>query len=180
MRTMFIQMRQSNDAILKFTQDFLTWYSSQRNGFMIKSVSFVLAGLIDEILLMYKEIASLKNIEIFSAGCKETVFTDRNILEVILRNLLDNAIKYTEQGSVTISCRKTAGSISIRVEDTGPGIPIQILEQLEMYYSLETQYSLATFGYRFIFTLSQKIGALLYVTNKKGSGASITIVLPIT
>lgn len=180
MRTIFIQMKQSNDAILKFTQDFLTWYSSQRNGFMIKGVSFVLEGLIDEILLMYKEIASLKNIEIFSAGCKETMFTDRNILEVILRNLLDNAIKYTERGSVNISCHKTADSISIRVEDTGPGIPIQILEQLEMYYSLETQYSLATFGYRFIFTLSQKIGALLYVTNKKGTGASITIVLPIT
>jgi len=51
-----------------------------------------------------------------------TVLTDPNLLERVLRNLLDNAVKFTEHGSVMLSLREANGQAVIAVADTGCGI----------------------------------------------------------
>lgn len=51
------------------------------------------------------------------------VFTDPHLLERVLRNLLDNAVKFTHQGSVTLRLRREGGNALIEVADTGSGIP---------------------------------------------------------
>lgn len=52
-----------------------------------------------------------------------TIDTDPRLLEQMLRNLLSNALKYTERGKVLLGCRRRAGVVSIEVWDTGIGIP---------------------------------------------------------
>jgi signal transduction histidine kinase len=51
------------------------------------------------------------------------VFSDPLLLERILRNLISNAIRYTERGRVLIGCRRRGETVSIEVWDTGIGIP---------------------------------------------------------
>jgi CheY-like chemotaxis protein len=51
------------------------------------------------------------------------VSSDPLLLELILRNLISNAIKYTERGGVTVECREEDGTALIEVTDTGRGIP---------------------------------------------------------
>jgi signal transduction histidine kinase/ActR/RegA family two-component response regulator len=68
-------------------------------------------------------------------GC--AVSTDRRHLERILRNLLDNALKYTEGGAVSLSVAQDDGTIRIRVTDSGIGIPPDAHEQVfEEFYQL--------------------------------------------
>lgn len=55
--------------------------------------------------------------------CRAVLRTDAALLERILRNLLSNAIRYTEQGGILIGCRRRGARLSIEVWDTGPGIP---------------------------------------------------------
>jgi PAS domain S-box-containing protein len=52
-----------------------------------------------------------------------TIVTDPQMLDSVLNNLISNAIKYTDHGSVTVSTRRINGSAVITVQDTGIGIP---------------------------------------------------------
>jgi signal transduction histidine kinase len=56
------------------------------------------------------------------------VLTDEMALTAILRNLVSNAIKYTDKGEVQLTVRTADGRIQIRVSDTGTGIPANQLE----------------------------------------------------
>lgn len=57
--------------------------------------------------------------------CSATIETDRSKLEIVLTNLITNALKYTREGEVAVSVRGRSGAqrVDFRVEDTGPGIP---------------------------------------------------------
>ncbi len=56
-------------------------------------------------------------------SCRHFVHSDPGLLEQLIRNLLSNAMKYTERGRVLLGCRKHGDKLRIEVWDTGPGIP---------------------------------------------------------
>lgn len=58
------------------------------------------------------------------------VRSDPDLLEIVLRNLAVNAVKYAGAGRVLIGCRRAGDSVRIEVHDTGPGIPPDRLEEL--------------------------------------------------
>ncbi|HRO57857.1 MAG TPA: ATP-binding protein [Burkholderiaceae bacterium] len=51
------------------------------------------------------------------------VRSDRSLLERVLRNLIDNAVKYTEKGSILVEARRRNGTVHVLIADTGVGIP---------------------------------------------------------
>ena len=72
---------------------------------------------------------------------------DRDRLAQILTNLVDNAIKFTEQGSVTFGLREEGGRTVLFVEDTGIGVPDKHLYRLgERFYRVDTGRSRAMGG----------------------------------
>ncbi|RYG09890.1 MAG: GAF domain-containing sensor histidine kinase, partial [Chitinophagaceae bacterium] len=60
----------------------------------------------------------------------QVVFTDKRVLEFILRNLLSNANKFTENGTITLSAKKEGVYIIIEVRDTGVGISAEKVAKL--------------------------------------------------
>ena len=66
--------------------------------------------------------ADAKNIVYRSRETHAVVLTDPVLLELILRNLVSNAIRYTNQGGVLVACRKRGAQIALEVWDTGVGI----------------------------------------------------------
>jgi len=61
------------------------------------------------------------------APCSRHIYSDLHLLEQMLRNLISNALKYTEKGGILIGCRRRRGKLSIEVCDTGVGIPVEDL-----------------------------------------------------
>ena len=74
----------------------------------------------------------------FSCEPGLAVTTDRQHLERILRNLLDNAVKYTDRGTITVAAGTSEGRARIRVADTGIGIADEEQERVfEEFYQID-------------------------------------------
>ncbi|WP_415898362.1 NahK/ErcS family hybrid sensor histidine kinase/response regulator [Neptuniibacter sp. QD48_11] len=71
----------------------------------------------------FETIAENKNIRLKLAECSAAVTSDSRLLLRIIRNFISNAIRYTNEGSVLVGCRRKGRMLSIQVWDTGLGIP---------------------------------------------------------
>ena len=98
---------------------------------------FHLADLVVPLADEFAQAASDKKISLRVWGYCNAIVSDRMLLERILRNLISNAIRYTEQGGVLITCRSRDDSILLQVWDTGIGIPQSDQESIfDEYYQL--------------------------------------------
>jgi signal transduction histidine kinase len=57
--------------------------------------------------------------------CREWIRSDQALLQTIIQNLVNNALKYGEGADVLLGCRRRSGKLSIEVHDNGPGIPVE-------------------------------------------------------
>lgn len=89
----------------------------------IHAEHFALQHLLDRIRAEYTPVAQGKGLRLRVANSSAVVFSDRQSLERIVRNLVENAIRYTDSGRVLIGCRQRDGAVELQVCDTGPGIP---------------------------------------------------------
>lgn len=169
-------LKESSNKMCQFSSDFLIWYNSQKGGFVIKSEPIALEEFVRETGAFYEDMARRKGISIeYDIPPGLTIFSDRNILSIILRNLVDNAVKYTQQGSVRIVAEQTDGLIRIRVADTGPGMSAAKIGEILSYTEEETYRATATFGYRFITELLRKLGGTLGIESGPGSGTMVIV-----
>jgi signal transduction histidine kinase len=169
-------LKESSNKMCEFSSDFLIWYNSQKGGFVVKSEPIVLEEFVRETVALYKDMARRKGIAIeYDIPPGLTIFSDRNILSIILRNLVDNAVKYTQQGSVRVVAEQTDGLIRIRVDDTGPGMSATKIREILSYAEEDTYTATATFGYRFITELVGKLGGTLSIEGRPGSGTTVMV-----
>jgi two-component system phosphate regulon sensor histidine kinase PhoR len=65
----------------------------------------------------------------------QTLQIDAEILQHVLFNLLDNAVKYTSEGGVTVSATADAENLTVNIRDTGPGMkPAEIKELFQKFH----------------------------------------------
>ena len=88
-----------------------------------KPESVDLAPILTQLEREFKPLAADKGLTLRVLPTKAKVTTDPALIERVLRNLLGNAVRYTEEGGILVGCRKRGGNIRVEVYDTGPGIP---------------------------------------------------------
>jgi len=117
----------------------------------------------------------------FKTVPKSFVFkTDRVKLVQVITNLLANAFKFTEKGSVNFSCIKKQKKIEIVVADTGIGIEARDLERVFDRFFQTNQLKTGTgLGLAICKSLVLAMGGQISAASKPGSGSVFTISLPI-
>jgi signal transduction histidine kinase len=108
----------------------------RRKKVEVKPGPIKLQQVIPEMVLQYSEPAKNKGIEIIadSTDCA-TLTSDRELVQLILQNLVGNAVKYSKQGQVRIVARKIDnGAVRISVSDDGPGIAPEHLGRIFQPY----------------------------------------------
>ena len=105
---------------------------------------------------------------------------DEHMLEVLARNLIDNAIRYTPGGGdVEVSVSQTAGQISLNVTDSGPGIPPEERCKVfgRFYRILGTGESGSGLGLAIVEQIARPHGATISLTDgKNGRGLSVNVI----
>ena len=105
--------------------------------------------------------------------------TDISLLLIVLRNLLDNAIKHTTKGSIAVSGYATERHQFVTISDTGYGINAEKIIELENGVITKKTSESTQIGYRIVYDLVQKMKGNIHIESTEGKGTKITIQLPV-
>ncbi len=124
------EIRKSSTLSLNLLNNLLQWARIQTRGLKPDPTTFQLAQAVDENIELFKPTAKNKQIEVTSEIPEElTVTADKNMVDLLLRNLLSNGIKFTQpHGSITISAEERNDTVQIAVADTGAGMTDEEIE----------------------------------------------------
>jgi signal transduction histidine kinase len=122
---------------------------------------------------------------IVSAAREIVLQVDADKLQTVIRNLVENAMKYSLPDSrpVEVSAVEENGQVTIRVTDDGPGIPAEDLESIfEPFFRVDRSRSRRSGGYGLGLSISKRIveahGGNITAMNNPGRGASFVTILP--
>jgi signal transduction histidine kinase/CheY-like chemotaxis protein len=114
---------------------------------------------------------------------KETVLSDRTLLLQILRNLVGNAIKYTQTGEVKITATQDTHFLKLCVSDTGPGISLERQATIfDPFFQLPSQHNNNSgfgIGLALVKALAEIMKHPLTLVSEEGKGSMFSILLPI-
>lgn len=114
--------------ILSILEDLVNWVKIENGSVPFRAQTFDAKATAEKVTADLKPAASKKQIEIEVLGQGQTCFGDPNTVRVILKNLVENAIKYTNDGKVRISLDEKEETIVIKVADDGIGITAENLD----------------------------------------------------
>ncbi len=183
----FIQViKRHTDRLTKIVEDLLMLSRIETKEFQLKMEVLRVKDFIDDILDFVKEPAERKKISLFRNEIPSSlaVLADRNYLEQILINLLDNAIKYSpDGGKVTVSAiERDSKEIQFSVEDNGIGIPKEDLFRIfERFYRVDKGRSKELegtgLGLSIVKHLVQAHGGRVWVESQMGKGSTFYFTL---
>ena len=126
------QLNSSVDNTLKMTDNLIIWAKCQMNALEDRRELIYIKEIIEEVTKVFKVIASNKEIVLQTSVMGNPKFMgDRNQIEFVIRNLINNAIKFTrENGIVNVTVTQTTNEIKIVVSDTGIGMSPEFRKQL--------------------------------------------------
>jgi PAS domain S-box-containing protein len=142
---------------------------------------FPIRPVLDHIGASYQPVAAAKGLELrVGATCDTVVRSDPNLLGRMVRNLVENAIRYTEFGYVRLTCHVVNGHARIAVHDTGIGIPPAHLERVfDEFHQLgnpERDRSQGLgLGLSIVQRLSRLLGHPVTVESEPGQGSVFSI-----
>ncbi|WP_144108022.1 hybrid sensor histidine kinase/response regulator [Paraburkholderia sp. BCC1886] len=143
----------------------------------------LLASIVDEHAMS----AAARGLELVSeaGGVSGLVDSDPHRIRQIVNNLVTNAIRYTETGSVRVQLRQRPEVLSFVVSDTGPGvpqaqIPLIFQEFTQLDASRTRRFEGAGMGLTIVQGLVKLFGGTVEVTSTVGKGTAFTVTIPVT
>ena len=183
----FLGYIELNGHRLQERVDSLLDLAKLRAGMMrVHRERFELAIETEGAIQMYEPLAKKKGLKLEMEQPARPVYVelDRSHLERILNNLLDNAIKFTEEGSVTVAISREEGQARLEVRDTGVGIDEAFVPHLFEEFKQEStgltrSYEGSGLGLTITFHLVNLMGGRIIVDSVKGQGTAFIVTFPL-
>ncbi len=181
-------LENSTYSTLNMLDNLLQWSFSQMKGMEIEKTNVNLDEVAQENVLLYMNAAKQKGIVLKTQLQKETVvYADTNIVRLVMRNLLNNAIKYTDEGgSISLTMFKENTEAGFTVSDTGMGIPAHILKNIFILGNREKMRTgtadekSSGLGLVLCNELIQKSGGKITIQSEQGKGTLCKVSFPVS
>jgi len=180
-------INESVDALEGLFSELLDITRIDSGGVEVHDQHFEVGDILRKLRLHFEPSAFEKGLSLRLRGGRHVVFADPLLVERILRNLVSNAIRYTEDGSVLVSCRQRGGRLLLQVWDSGPGIREAEQQKIfdEFYQVPHTRAVTADqrkglgLGLAIVKRLAALMNAPLAMRSEVGRGTVFTLELPI-
>ncbi|RYY71993.1 MAG: HAMP domain-containing histidine kinase [Chitinophagaceae bacterium] len=166
-------------------ENLLQWAKSQMAGASVNAELIDVEHMIEEVKQLLRLQAESKKVYLGSkVESGVYIFADKDMMNLVLRNLVSNAIKFTpENGEINIGAKQTTDAIQLFVEDTGTGIPEESISKLfgdDFYTTKGTHNESGTgLGLKLCKDFINKNGGKIKVHSTVGSGSTFVCSLPI-
>ena len=111
----------------------------------------------------------------------DRIHTDQDILRRVVMNVLGNAVKFTEKGSITLVLKSADGGVELSIADTGPGIPAEELPHIfEEFRQVDGQGSTKTqegsgLGLAIVKKMVELLGGKIKAVSEVGQGTKFSL-----
>jgi len=179
----------SVESLLHIINDILDYSKITSNSLRLESTRFDLKQVLGDVHLLMKSTAEAKGIDFvfdYPEDSHRNFLGDPTRIRQIIFNLVGNAIKFTHKGQVKLACRinPTGGrqNVSVRIEDTGIGIPVDrlaaVFDQFEQADNSTTrQFGGTGLGLAISRTLAIMMGGDVQVDSALGEGSTFTVAM---
>jgi len=179
----FELMANQLDATLILLNDLLSWSNTLFNNTKEAEIPFSMQSVTADVFeLLHGNAVSKKLLLKNKIDPAVMMAANRSIVMFIIRNLVNNAIKFTKEGGVTVSATVMSDAVSITVSDTGVGM---LPDQLKKYTSGSLSSSPGTenekgsgMGLILINEFLLQLNGRLQAKSFPGKGTSVTVILP--
>ena len=180
-------VRGGAESLLEIVNDLLDIARIEAGKTVVRPTEFSVADLFAALRGMFRPLLASDAVELIFGATDglPLLVSDEGKISQILRNLVANAIKFTERGSVRVSAESAGeGTVAFRVADTGIGIAPEDQESIfEEFAQLETPLQRTAGGTGLGLPLSRRLAGLLggslTVRSTPGAGSTFTLLLPI-
>ncbi len=178
-------IHRSEKALLALISDVLDFAQAEAGTIEVFAEPFEVRAVLDEVEAMVAVQARERGLAFHRAPAEPGLRAhgDPRRVRQVLANLVDNAVKYTDAGSVTVSAGRDGGRVRIAVADTGRGIAGDRLESVfDRFVQLERGRSERSvegvgLGLTIARDLARRMGGDLAVESRPGSGSTFTLTL---
>jgi signal transduction histidine kinase len=181
-----VKLKSSLNISQNTLENLLNWSLSQMEGIRTQKTKFNIEEVIKEVIQLTDETASRKKISVgFKSGEGILVNADVNQVNLILRNILNNAIKFSRHNSsITIETKTQNGFCRTSVLDTGLGMTTDeistVLNSNEYFTKSGTDKEKGTgLGFLLCKDFIKRNGGEVFVNSELGKGTNVTFTLPL-
>jgi signal transduction histidine kinase len=177
-KQIFREITKTTTNITVFVTDILRWLDMSRHSYQPVTETFVFNDFVKPHYNLYIDIANEKKLQFELKSAPDfQIATDKNNLGIIIRNMIDNAIKYTDNGKVSLNGYASGGLQYVVIEDTGRGMPLEKAFELEKGVITKKSSESTQIGFRIVYDLVKKMNGEIRVVSSS-AGTKIRICLP--
>jgi two-component system sensor histidine kinase/response regulator len=187
----FVQLSEklkSNVSVTQSTlENLLNWSLGQMEGIKTETTSFDINAVVEGTVRLLKEVAERKRISMtIESKMPISVKADTNQVQLILRNLINNAIKFSNRSSaIIISIYQEEFFCRVQIQDTGTGMTelevAKILETSEYFSKVGTDLEKGTgLGLLLCKDFIKRNGGEFFITSKPNQGTAVSFTLPLS
>ncbi len=174
-------IRENSQRLSDMITNILRINKLENQEIFLAPTKFDLCEQIRESVIDLEPVWETKNIEpVLDIPNYLEINSDRELLSLVWHNLLSNAFKYTDEGSVTVRVKPDGKKVRVDVVDTGCGFSESEKEKIfDKFYQSDTSHKSAGngLGLALVKRIADIIGADIQVNSEQGKGSTFTVIL---